>query len=130
MKSVRNARQAKVAKVISYTGNPDDFEINPGNRGASLDRSEKAMQRLLKESHKALAEGKSVGLIYQHPCGNGYAYYRVAKEKPFTVEHIPYLDAYRLPDPHERGLDIKDVRGNCRKRNAMKLLFSKPSSED
>lgn len=44
------------------------------------------------------------GVILQFPAGDGHAYYIVSKQKPLTLQHIPYADAW-----HALGVTIKGV---------------------
>jgi len=44
------------------------------------------------------------GTILQFPAGDGAAYYIVSKQKPLTLQHMPYSDAW-----HASGVTIKGV---------------------
>jgi hypothetical protein len=40
---------------------------------------------------------------------DGYARYRLKSKEPLVLQHIPYGDKYRIPDPHLRGLRLEDI---------------------
>ena len=47
--------------------------------------------------------------IMSFPVADGSAMYKVVKEKPLTLAHIPYGDAYQIPYAHIRGLTYADL---------------------
>jgi len=48
--------------------------------------------------------------IMRFPVADGSALYRVVKEKPLTLEHIPSGDAWEIPFAHIRGLTYADLK--------------------
>lgn len=46
--------------------------------------------------------------IMTFPVCDGKALYFVMSEKPLVLQHIPFGDAYKIPDAHLRGLRIED----------------------
>ena len=65
----------------------------------------------MQQKAAALPEGKLEGAIVKFPYADGYALYMVQKEKPLILQHIPYGDAWHIPDSHIRGLRHADVAG-------------------
>lgn len=51
----------------------------------------------------------NIGKTYRSHVADGYAEYMVSQTEPFSVVHVPFGDAYRLPAPHVRGLILDDV---------------------
>jgi len=47
--------------------------------------------------------------IMSFPVADGSALYKVVKEKPLTLAHIPYSDAYEISPAHIRGLTFADL---------------------
>jgi len=47
--------------------------------------------------------------IMTFPIADGQAMYQVVKEKPLTLAHIPYGDAWQIPNSHMRGLSYADL---------------------
>jgi hypothetical protein len=85
-----------------------------------LDRQEAAMAAL-----EAKADAKScVGHVIAFGVADGGAHYLIVKEKPLTLQHIPYCDAYRADPILLRGLRLADVQrmvGRERALGAIKL---------
>lgn len=48
--------------------------------------------------------------IIKFPVGDGYAMYAVVSEKPLMLSHIPFMDAWAIPDAYIRGLRLTDIR--------------------
>lgn len=61
--------------------------------------------------------------LYCEPFADGHAYYFVVSEKPLTLQHIPYLDAWRLSDDRIKRLTLKAVTRNIETRKLMASLF-------
>jgi len=72
-----------------------------------------------------LKDGEVVGAVVRFPYADGYAFYRVTKEKPLTLQHIPYGDAWNLPYPMIRGLRLADIKAEIVRNKALAKLFSK-----
>lgn len=83
-----------MARLIPFRGNPDRLDA----------------ERLIRESHEAVAAGRDIGLMYKSQIADGFAFYRVVESDPLTVEHLPIGDGWQLPAPHIRGLEIEDIR--------------------
>ena len=72
-------------------------------------RAGKFFAKLEASSEAAARNQKSVGLLINIPYADGYAYYRIENECPFQVSHIPYGDAWRVPESTIRGLILKEI---------------------
>jgi len=72
------------------------------------DSEKKAFDELLITA-RAVPKGVLVGLLVSFPYADGAAYYRVIKEKPLTLQHIPYGDAWQVPGYQIRGLRKEDI---------------------
>lgn len=51
-----------------------------------------------------------VGYVWRHPMGDGKASYAVFSTRPLGLIHLPGGDDWRLPEAHERGLRVADIR--------------------
>lgn len=117
-----------MAKVIGSV--KGDWEFN-GKEDLSkyFRRTEKALADLLKAGDKVDLGGNLTGVVIQIPWADGYAFYRVASDKPrcLELEHIPVGDAWQLPAYMIRGLGRRDIVGMVERGRYMKKLFSKKS---
>ena len=69
--------------------------------------------------------GDLVGEIVRYHVADGYAVYMVWSHRPFSLIHISIDDGYRLPEPHERGLRLSDVRGDVEREKSLRDLFGR-----
>lgn len=74
----------------------DDYE----NYDEYMEAENSAMQELKNNPDETL-------LFFQ--IADGYARYRLKSKDPLVLQHIPYGDKYRIPDPHLRGLRLEDI---------------------
>jgi len=75
------------------------------------ERIEGLLAEMQAVSAKVNPEGKSlVGALVQFSVADGYAYYRVCKDSPLTVEHVPYGDSYQAHEATVRGITANTVR--------------------
>lgn len=74
-----------------------------------LARTDRLLKDLLDRA-KTLPDGELVGTVLSFGVADGKAMYLVVKTKPLTLQHIPYLDAYQIPDAHLRGIRLDDVK--------------------
>lgn len=65
------------------------------------------------------------GAILQWPRADGYAVYIVTEDKPLTIAHVPYGDAWSVEPALIRGLTRADVVQQLRQTKAMHDLFNK-----
>jgi hypothetical protein len=90
-------------------------------------REEAALAALMAVSD-ALPDGDVVGGILSFPMGDGMAFYRVAKAKPLTLEHIPAGDQWSLPTAHLKGIRMADVVEQLRRRKAFKTIWAQAAT--
>jgi hypothetical protein len=83
----------------------------------------KKLDAMYAESRKVFHAGGVVGLMFHFPVADGRAIYRVVSEKPFTVEHIPFSDAWNANPILLRGLRKADVVEMVRKKIFFEDLF-------
>lgn len=62
--------------------------------------------------------------LYHYPYADGQAYYYVVSFTPLVLQHIPYMDAWKLPEAHLRGLRLKDIDACIKRDVSIKKLFS------
>lgn len=94
---------------------PGDWEPLPDEQlDDFIKRTDAMLQRLFDRSRKAAAAGKATGMVLQFPVADGRALYVVVKEKPLTLRHVPFGDAWQIPAAHVRGLTMQDVREQAR----------------
>lgn len=67
------------------------------------------MLEILKEDQPDSPADGLEGAILQFHVADGYAYYRVINENPLQLEYVPFLDEYKIPDAHVRGLREQEV---------------------
>lgn len=93
-----------------------------GNFMASFKAQQEALDKLRKEPR---ASNSVVGALMSFSVADGQAWYRVEKEKPLCLSHIPFGDGYRIPDAHLRGLKLDDVKRSVQRDETLNALFSK-----
>ena len=73
----------------------------------------KVLEAQLKEleAKSALIDpnGDLTGAVIRFPVADGYAFYIVSKDKPLTLQHIPFGDRYSIPMAHIRGIRREDI---------------------
>jgi hypothetical protein len=79
----------------------------------------------LEEADKARKPGEVVNGLLFFPVGDGHAIYRVTKQKPLTLQWVPYMDKWSIPLAHIRGLLLADVRQMLDNRRRITALFTK-----
>jgi hypothetical protein len=75
----------------------------------------------------ALPEGEVVGALLRFPRADGYAFYVVTKDKPLTMAHVPFGDAWQVEPALIRGLVRGDVIEYLRRQRSWKSLTSAPN---
>jgi hypothetical protein len=88
----------------------------------NLAKQAASLQRLQQRSDK-LAKGKVVGALLDWSVADGKALYLVVKEKPLTLQHIPYGDGYRVAPETIRGLRRQDVLHQLQMRKAFRAAL-------
>ena len=96
----------------------------PGNWSFDGDwhkRHEDQFKALEAEAEKVDPAVSLVGVIVRFPWADGNAFYRVSKDKPLMLQHIPVFDAWQVPYSQIRGLRRADVVAMVERK---KELFS------
>lgn len=83
---------------------------------AELKAEEAAYEKLMEVSDKA-TEDSPKGFIMTFPVADGQACYLVAKLRPLTLRHIPFMDGYKIEDAYIRGINLDDVKKQIRWRD-------------
>jgi hypothetical protein len=65
-------------------------------------------------------DGDLIGEIVHFPQGDGSAAYMVFNVKPLELLHLAIHDAWALPEAHERGLKLADIRDVVERNRAWK----------
>lgn len=94
-----------------------DREIGAGDKKA-LERLEAAG-----DDREKLASLDLCGLALRWQRGDGYAIYVVTKNRPLTLTHVDYGDAWKVEAPLIRGLSRDDVISMGRSRVTLNRLF-------
>ncbi len=74
-----------------------------------LEKTEYALHQLLLISESIDLTKTLVGVVVKFQVADGYAYYRVSKDRPLTLQHIPFCDAYQVHSATIRGLTRDDI---------------------
>lgn len=61
--------------------------------------------------------------LIRFPVADGYALYEVKSVTPPVLQHVDYLDGYRIPDAHIRGLTSRDIQQMLDADALLKQLF-------
>lgn len=92
---------------------PDtEFEMRPGETANEwYKRTEALLAEYQDVARKVQAGNPGVvkHAIIKFQVADGYAWYRVIESAPLTIQHIPFLDGYAIPDAHIRGLRKQDI---------------------
>lgn len=83
----------------------------------------KAMQEV--SDKLDLDAGEIVGGILRWQRGDGYAFYVVTKDRPLTLQHLDYMDAWTIEDALIRGLNKQDVLQMLHRTRRMHEAFNR-----
>jgi hypothetical protein len=92
------------------------------SNGFQNDPHTKAFDALFAEA-KALPEGTLVGALLRWQRADGYAVYRITNERPFTIQHVPFGDAWTVEPALIRGLTLSDAREMVARERRLSALF-------
>lgn len=67
--------------------------------------------------------------VIAFPVADGKALYAVYKRAPLTLIHIPYMDAYQIPEAHIEGLRLADVDAMLAREAAWKKMVEEARAE-
>ena len=98
-----------------------EWDMRDGEDHKAYSKRTDAMFKALTTA--ARAEGSVIGALMSFPIADGAAMYRVSKESPLTLEHVPYGDAWQIPPAHILGIRKADVLAQVRADRAMAKLF-------
>lgn len=107
-----------MAKVVGVP-DPQNWEIplDVKDYRKAFAKHEKLFEKLQKDPFAMYGnymdkktKGGVVGRLLEFGVGDGYAVYLVTREKPLTVMHIPYADAYMASGILLRGLRLSDIK--------------------
>lgn len=110
-----------MAKLVSLSIPFPELGMS-GNFMESFKKQQEALEKLQKEPR---APNSFVGALMHFSVADGQAWYRVEKERPLCLSHIPFGDAYRIPDAHLRGIKLDDVKLAVKRDEALNALFAK-----
>lgn len=112
-------------------GNPpdtfsDEFKDENGRWDfRAVAAAEEAWIKQLQDAARKANTGDLVGEIIRFGVADGYAQYVVWKQKPLQLIHLAVGDAWTIPEAHERGLRLTDVRQKVEQSRAYGELFGK-----
>jgi hypothetical protein len=111
-----------MAQLSKYSY-PGDWEWTKAEgTNAYIDRTRKMFLELKKKSD-AVKPGSVEGGLVSFGVADGSAHYVVVKEKPLTLQHVPYGDAYQIPYVMIRGLRKSDILDMLKRDRGMKSIF-------
>lgn len=76
----------------------------------ALQKQDTEFDRLMRLNEEARKLGLIVGRMIGFPVADGSAWYLVVKAKPFTLQWVPYMDAWQAQAYSIRGLRVGDIR--------------------
>ena len=103
---------------------PGDFSYRPDEPFDVYYNRTSAEYKKLTDVSDNLKPGEIVGAILQFPAADSYALYRVSKERPLTVQHIPFGDAWQVDAALIRGLRRVDIERKIEQNRRLRSLFS------
>jgi len=108
----------------SYPGMPTFADMDTGSSFDDIVRKQDEVLAELK-AKCPLADAKDLtGALLHFPAGDGTALYIVTRDKPLTVQHVPYCDAWHADACTIRGINRTDVRSQLYRTAKLKALFS------
>lgn len=87
-----------------------DLSVRTGNWREDFQAEVHALEALQAKADEAARRGELRGTIFQSQIADGYAYYIVTKERPFTLQHISFGDSWQVPWYVIDGLTAKNMR--------------------
>jgi hypothetical protein len=88
------------------------------------ERHGKQFKALHEAAQKVDPAGSLVGALVEFPWADGSAIYRVSKDKPLILQHVPVFDAWQVPYTQIRGLRRADVIAQVESSRRLKLHSS------
>lgn len=90
-------------------------------------RHQDAVLAKLRQESATRPKKTLVGALLQFMVADGYAVYRVTKDKPLTLQHVPLWDGYRMDPVYIRGLTAADVRKRLEVESHFAKTFQPPT---
>lgn len=75
------------------------------------ERHERQFDELQRAAAKVDPTVSLIGALVSFPWADGSAIYRVSKDKPLILQHVPVFDAWQVPYSQIRGLRRADIVG-------------------
>lgn len=72
-------------------------------------KQQKQFNDFLEESTNVDPDVSLVGAVVSFPYADSAAHYRVSKDKPLTLQHIPFCDGWQVDYAMIRGLRKTDI---------------------
>ena len=91
-------------KPYEWEFNAEQMQLPAGQRAHDL-----AFKALIAKSDKVDTKKTLIGVLVSFPCNGDSAHYKVVKNEPLTMEHVPYNHAWRLPGYTEQDIDAEDI---------------------
>lgn len=113
-----------MAKLVKTSGKFDWEWKNDVDVDDYFKKITKELNRLHEISEKIDLEGDLTGVMISFSVADGRAFYRVAKDNPLSLEHIPFGDAWEIDAAHIRGLRKQDIIKMTKSARAITKLFS------
>lgn len=112
---------------------PNSYDLpEPNYEGGNFRDAFKAQEEAFKKLQEASdaidfndPKASLKGALLRWQRADGYAHYIVTADRPLTVQHVPFLDAWTVESALIRGLTRADVIAQLKREKAMKELFSK-----
>ncbi len=118
-----------MAKVYAAPLDPPDWEEYEDDNGRfdiqKMTAVDAGYISALAEKARTEWSGDLVGEVVRFPHADGYAVYMVWSQKPLRLIHLNLHDGYAIPEAHERGLTLSDIRKEVERSRAMAELFGR-----
>ncbi len=92
--------------------------------GEFFKKSQADLDGYIHKSHN-LSEGEVVGGVVKFQVADGYAFYKVLGDTPLVLQHIPFGDAYEIPNAYLRGLERGDIEELLERERQLHAMFSR-----
>lgn len=103
----------------------DYAKVTLGEMDEARAQEKEDFDALWVEHIRALKSGYLVGVILRFQRADGYAMYRVAKERPLVLEWVPQGDQWQVEPALLRGLNLTDVRKMAGQEAALLEMFGR-----
>lgn len=95
---------------LAKTSCPGNWDVMVGgDYNAEFKRTEAMLNELMNKSTQVDPNGDLTGAVLKFQVADSYAWYVVCKDKPLTLQHVPYCDAWGIDAAHLRGIRRQDV---------------------